>query len=102
MPLKKNYLKSKPVCKVTFRLSKEIANGASNVSIVGDFNEWNKESLPMKSLKNGDFTATLDLNVNREYQFRYLIDHTNWENESDADKYVPSGVGNSDNSVVVI
>lgn len=100
MSLKKKYLKSKPICKVTFRLPKEAASGAEKVSLVGDFNNWNEISTPMKNLKNGDFTTTLDLTVNSEYQFRYLIDHTNWENDWDADTYKPSGFGNSENSVV--
>jgi methyl coenzyme M reductase subunit C len=40
MSIKKQYLKTKPVCKVTFRLKKAQACGARKVSIAGDFNQW--------------------------------------------------------------
>ena len=39
--LKKQFLKSKPVCKVTFRLAAEACEAADSVKLVGDFNEWN-------------------------------------------------------------
>jgi 1,4-alpha-glucan branching enzyme len=100
--MKKQYLKTKPVCKVTFRLQKEVAQAAKTVNIVGDFNNWDIYATPMKKLKNGVFTATLDLDVDTEYQFRYLIDETKWENDGHADKYVPTPYGNAENSVVVV
>ena len=101
MGLKKNYLKSKPVCRVTFKLSKKEIADAKSVKILGDFNNWDENSTYMKKLKNGAFSATIDLEPNREYQFRYLIDDLIWENDWDADKYVPSEYGDSDNSVVI-
>jgi len=56
----------------------------------------------MKCLKDGSFTVTINLEQGREYQFRYLIDEMNWENDWDADKYLPSHFGNCENSVVAI
>jgi hypothetical protein len=35
-------------------------------------------------------------------QFRYLLDQSSWQNDGNADAYVPSGVSADDNSVVVI
>ena len=102
MALKKQYLKSRPVCKVTFRLPKNAAESAKNVHIVGEFNDWNIYATPMKRLKSGDFTTTMDLNINKEYQYRYLIDEMIWENDWQADKYTPSPYGDCENSVVVI
>ena len=99
--LKKQYMKSNPICRVTFRLPKEAALGARTVHIVGDFNSWNIAETPMKKLKNGDFTLTLELPRNREYGFRYLINTECWENDWFADKYVPNPYG-GDNSVVVV
>ncbi len=98
--LKKQYLKSNLLCKVTFRLPKDAAPGASTASIVGEFNNWNMSEHQMKKLKNGDFTATVELPCNREYRFRYLIDSNHWENDWFADKYIPNEYG-SDDSVVV-
>ena len=102
MTLTKRYLKSRPVCKVTFRLSKSVVQSAAHVHLVGEFNQWNILATPMKRLKNGGFTLTLDLKPNRSYQFRYLIDQVRWENDENADKYVPTPFGDCDNSVVVV
>ncbi len=100
--MKKQYLKTKPVCKVSFALPKEAAGNAKNVSIVGDFNNWNKKKHKMKKLKNGSFTSVIDLDVGTEYQFRYLIDGKAWINDSNADKYVPTEYTDAENSVVVV
>ncbi len=100
--MKKKYLKSKPVCKVNFTLPKGAASNANEVSVVGDFNNWDSQQHKMKKLKNGSFVSTIDLQVGAEYQFRYLIDDIEWENSWDADKYVPTVYGDSDNSVVVV
>lgn len=99
--LTKKYSRSSPVCKVTFRLPREAAPDAQQVSIVGDFNNWNISENRMEQLKSGDFKLTLDLPCSREYRFRYLIDATRWENDWFADKYIPNEYG-SDDSVVVI
>jgi 1,4-alpha-glucan branching enzyme len=100
--MKKEYLKSRKVCKVTFRLPRIAAPEAKTVCVVGEFNNWNIYGNPMKKLKSGDFTLTLDLEPGREYQFRYLVDESIWENDWNADKYVTSPYGDSDNSVLVL
>jgi len=100
MSIKKQYLKSKPVCKVTFRVNKEAAKSAKKISLVGDFNQWDKKANPMKRLKSGDFTQTLNLSTDQgEYQFRYVYDQATWENDWEADKYIPNGI-DGENSVV--
>lgn len=100
MSLKKQYLKSRPVCKVTFRIPKSATRTASTIHLVGDFNAWDVQATPMTALKNGEFTTTLELETTtHEYQFRYLYDGKYWENDWEADGYVANGVG-SDNSIV--
>lgn len=99
--IKKEYQKSKNVCRVTFTLPKIAASDAKNVCIVGDFNGWNIRENPMKKQKNGDYTIKLDLESGKEYQFRYFINESKWENDWNADKYVKSLYGDSDNSVVM-
>jgi 1,4-alpha-glucan branching enzyme len=99
--IKKQYLKSRPMCKVTFRLPKEAAPEAATVAIAGDFNNWNAELTKMKKLKNGDFTRTVELPCEGEFKFRYLIDSSRWENDWCADKYVPNGLGEDDSVVIV-
>ncbi|HQP32413.1 MAG TPA: isoamylase early set domain-containing protein [Deltaproteobacteria bacterium] len=102
MSLKKQYLKSKSQCKVTFSLPKEAVGGAKQVTLVGDFNDWDTTATPMKKQKDGGVSVTLSLDLGREYQFRYLIDGTRWENDWCAEKYVPSALGGADNSVLVL
>jgi 1,4-alpha-glucan branching enzyme len=101
MSLKKQYVEKKPVCKVTFKLEKELVNSANHVSLAGDFNDWDIESIPMKKLKSGEFSATLDLEKGKEYQFRYLIDGKEWINEAEADKLVRNQF-QGENSVIVV
>ncbi len=102
MSIKKTYLKSKAVCKVSFKVPKEIANAAIKANVVGEFNNWDAHATPMKKLKNGAFTATLDLEPGKEYQFRYLLDDKIWETDFAADKYVQTPFGNSENSIIVV
>jgi 1,4-alpha-glucan branching enzyme len=102
MSLTKQYLKSKPVCKVTFRVPAEAAGAGGDVHIAGDFNDWDLYAIPLKKLRDGTFKVTLELAPNREYQFRYLIGGNTWENDAEADRYVPSPYGDSENSVVVV
>jgi hypothetical protein len=44
----------------------------------------------------------LNLEIGREYQFRYLVDDKEWENDMEADKFVPTPYGDSENSVIVV
>jgi 1,4-alpha-glucan branching enzyme len=100
MAIRKQSLKSKPVCKVTFKIPEEMAHAATQANVVGEFNNWSTSATPMKKLKNGDFSTTVDLEKGRSYQFRYLLEQSYWENDPDADGYLPTPFGNSYNSVI--
>ena len=100
MGLKKSFSKDKTKCTVTFTVSAEAAHGAKQINIAGDFNSWSSTNTPMNLAKDGSFSVKLELDVNREYQFRYLLDNSRWENDWNADKYVPAPYSNADNSVV--
>ena len=56
----------------------------------------------MKKLKDGSFSATINLKPGREYQFRYYLDNKVWENTWEADYYVPNGLSKEENSVVEV
>ena len=102
MSLKKNYLKSKPICKVTFTMPVDDANGGKSVQLVGEFNEWDiKNAVNMRKVKE-NYTRTLELEVGKAYQFRYLVDGENWVNDSKADAYVPNGISYEENCVVEV
>ena len=100
MSIKKQFLKSKPVCKVGFKLAKDQAMNAAKVNLVGDFNNWNETSDELKPMKDGSFSLTLELESGREYQFRYLVDGSNWINDEEADRFENSGLGDSQNGVI--
>jgi hypothetical protein len=100
MSIKKQYLKNKSVCKVVSNVPKEAGNGAMQMHVPGEFNKWDKDSTPMKTLKNGGFTATVNLDADKEYQFRYLADGMNWINDDQADASVRYTYGDCDNSVI--
>jgi len=102
MSLDKKYLKSKPVCKVKFIAPSELLERSKTIFLAGEFNDWNYSDTPLKKQKNGSYATTIDLPVGTEYQYRYVVDGDSWENDFDADKYVPSNVCSAENSVVVV
>lgn len=102
MSIDKKYLKSKPICKVKFVAPEPLVRSASKIFLAGDFNNWDYNHTPLKKQKNGTYAATLELETGNEYAYRYVLDGERWENDFEADKYVPNGMGNGDNSVVVV
>jgi len=101
MSFKKQLLKSKPICKVSFRLDAADAAGANTVQLLGDFNNWDKSAEPMTKLKSNDFTAVLELETGKDYQFRYYIDGSIWKNDPQADYFAANSFG-EENSVVSV
>jgi len=97
--LKKSYSKTGKKCRVTFKLPAEV--GAETAVLCGDFNQWNTEETPMKKLKDGSFSATVSLNAGKAYRFRYLLDSDRWENDWEADEYLPNSHGDDDSVVNV-
>lgn len=98
--LKKKYLKSRPVCKVTFSLPAEALHGVEEVRLLGDFNDWNWEAAPVMQRKELEYRATVELPVGQTFQFRYVADNGLWENDWAADGYVASPYHGTDNSVL--
>ena len=97
MAIKKQYLKSKPVCKVTFSVP---AEEAKKVAVVGDFNEWNTKATVLKKLKNGTFKGTVDLESENSYEFRYLVDGKSYINDEQADSYAWNDFAAAENGVI--
>ena len=86
------------VARVTFCLPESI--WADTIYLVGDFNGWNNTSHPLTVARDGSWSITVDLELNRAYQFRYRRDGE-WMNESQADGYAHNPYG-SDNFIVVV
>ncbi|HAE22300.1 MAG TPA: glycoside hydrolase [Spirochaetaceae bacterium] len=100
--LKKDYGASSDSCRVTFTLKQEEAAGAHEVFLVGDFNNWNPAASPMHANVAGNFELTIALLSGHEYQYRFFLDGLRWENDWNADKYVGSPYGTTENSVVIV
>ena len=82
---------------VTFQLPSTI--WAETVHLVGDFNDWSRHTNPLKRAASGMWEITLELDADETYQFRYLVDGNHWQNDWNADRYVPNPLG-GDNSVI--
>ena len=96
MAISKQYLKTKPVCKVTFTVP---AKEAKKVAVVGDFNNWNPKGSMLKKLKNGNFKGTFDLPKENTFEFRYLVDGA-YVNDEAADRYQWNEFAGAENAVL--
>ena len=101
MSIEKKFMKAKPVCKAVFTVPLDFQENIKTICLVGDFNGWNKTGTPMKKNPEKGYTVSLELDINKEYQFRYLINGTIWANDSGADGQVPSPFPEEQNSVIV-
>lgn len=98
MSIKKQFLKSKDICKVTFRIEAEQAEGHKKAYLAGNFNKWKPQ--PMKALKDGSFKLVKDLETGQEHTFRYVLDKKVWLNEAEADRQAKSEFMDAENSVL--
>jgi 1,4-alpha-glucan branching enzyme len=96
MSIKKQFVKTKPICKVTFSVDAKEANSAS---VVGDFNSWNPEEGALNKLKNGTFKGVFELSKDAAYEFKYIIDGV-FVNEDEADTFKYNSFAGSENSVL--
>ena len=98
MSVKKQFIKTKPVCKVTFTVAAKEANAAS---VVGDFNNWNTKEGELSKLKNGTFKGMFEIEKDASYEFKYVIDGA-FVNETEADSYRWNEFAGSENSVLEV
>lgn len=93
--LKKRFFKTKDEVEVTFVFAREDVESAA---VVLETEDW--EPVPMKQRKSDEaFVAKVRLPKDGAYQFRYLLNESEWENDYAADAYWPNEFG-ADNSVV--
>jgi 1,4-alpha-glucan branching enzyme len=96
---KKTFVK-KGVSKVTFKLPSSIAETAKTANVVGEFSNWDPTGLPMKKVRKGEFSLSLELPTDKEYEFRYLVDGVKWETDWKTDSVNPTPWGDEFNSVI--
>lgn len=73
---------------------------AERINLVGDFNNWNPDSLPFMLGSDDDWRITLDLEAGKSYRFRYLFDGVHWRDEWQADTHEPNPHGGFDSVVI--
>ncbi|MCQ2576083.1 MAG: isoamylase early set domain-containing protein [Treponema sp.] len=100
MSLSKSFSADGKKCTVTFSVNPNAAAGAEKVFLVGEFNSWNETATPMKKMPDGSFSVKKQLETNKKYQFRYLLNGKDWINDWKADEYIRSELANDDNSCV--
>ena len=82
--------------RVTFSLK---AANAKEVSLLGDFNNWDAVATPMERDKNGIWKSTLILSSGR-YEFKFLVDGK-WREASKAEPSVTNSFGTLNNVLVI-
>ena len=101
--LTKKHIKSRNVCKVTFEVPTTELPRVTEVEVVtvaGNFNEWDATATPMLySKKKKAYRATVELEPNQQYQYRYLLNSEHWFNDWEADGYVSGSLG-EDNCIL--
>ena len=82
--------------RVIFSLEAPTAN---EVSVGGDFNNWNAIANPMKKDKNGVWKKTLML-LPARYEYKFLVDGQ-WQNDPNNDSTCPNCFGTQNNMIEV-
>lgn len=93
--INKRFFKTKDEVEVTFVLD---VDTASSVALVADFLDWKAQ--PMKlNKKDKAFKFKTRLPKGKEFEFRYLVNESEWVNDTHADRYVPNSFG-QDNGLI--
>ena len=93
--LTKKFFKTKDEAEVTFEFSR---SDVTSVALAGDFNGW--QAVEMKfNKKSKSYKTKIRLPKGDIFHFRYLLNGTEWENDYQADQYLPNEFG-TENSVV--
>ena len=70
-------------------------------AVVGDFNDWSADSHVMERTDDGRLELRASFPPGTRAQFRYRIDDDRWENDWNADDYVPNEFGGEDSLLIV-
>ena len=79
---------------VSFRVSDP---EAQNVSLAGNFNDWDKNSHSLEKDFDGNWKIHIDLMPGR-YEYRFLVDGE-WRNDPDCTSFAPNPFG-SENCIL--
>ena len=96
--LKREQTKTGDQVKVTFIIPND--PNQPRVSVVGDFNGWDPKANPLQKRSNNTRSASVMLEPNRRYAFRYYVSNGEWFNDEAADAYEPNEHG-SQNCIII-
>jgi hypothetical protein len=96
MAIKKQFVKTKPVCKVTFSVAAK-----RQMRLLLDFNNWNPKEGTLNKLKNGTFKGVFNIDKDAAYEFKYVIDGA-FVNEIEADSFKWNEFAGAENSVLEV
>jgi len=105
MPVKKRFLKSKPVVKVTFEVLQPATQDAEQIFLLGEFADW--QPIELTKFKNGKFKTTVDIPTDQQAEFQYKFRLVKagggecFDNDWDADAYRANDFG-EENSVLLV
>ena len=74
--------------------------GVNNISLMGDFNNWNEKMHPMKKDHNEIWKKTVFLNPGR-YEYRFLVDGQ-WQNDPRNKQLCQNCFGTHNNFLIVL
>ena len=93
--LTKKFFKTKPEAEIVFEFARDDVESAQ---LAGDFNDWQPEAMKLDK-KSGTYKLKLRLPTEQAFQFKYLLNDAEWENDYAADYYTPNEFG-TENSVL--
>lgn len=85
--------------KAQVRFVLDARGNALSAAVCGEWNGWSPDAAVMDRDARGEFSLTIELEAGRTYRFRYLLDGERWENDWDADAYLPNAFGDEDSLV---
>ena len=93
--IQKTYFKTKDYCKVKFSFAPE---NAETVEVLGLNSDW-ENAIILKKKKDGTFSTEISLPKDSQHQFKYLVNKTEWVNDTEADEQLVNEYGGT-NSVI--
>jgi hypothetical protein len=93
--IQKTYFKTKDYCKVKFSFTPE---NAETVEVLGLNSDW-ENAIILKKKKDGTFSAEISLPKDSQHEFKYLVNKTEWVNDTEADEELVNEYGGT-NSVI--
>ena len=106
MSIKKQFLKNKPMVKVTFEVSKEIANNATSINLLSEHNQW--QPIEFKKFKNGKFKVAENISSEDRQGFQFIYQVTSETGiqstllPDDVDSYVDNGMNDGGKNAVLL